>query len=325
MAQTHSGRTFNSAETCESLGCCMGKAMRRQSVLSLWLFGALLVVAGKGSIGFGANAPAGTSTNAAFAEHLARLKLPEGFTVVAQAPFVVIGDESPALVRARATNTVKWAVDKLKQDYFQRDPAEIIDIWLFRDRTSYTNHARLLFNDTPTTPFGYYSARHHALIMNISTGGGTLVHEIVHPFMSANFPECPAWFNEGLASLYEQSSEKEGHIHGKINWRFDGLEQAIKEGKALTFQQLTSMSDSQFYSGSNNTNYSDNYGQARYLCYYLQENGLLTRFYHKFVASVSHDPTGFDTLKNVLQEQDMEVFQKKWEKFVLALRQSDDW
>jgi len=28
-----------------------------------------------------------------------------------------------------------------------------------------------------------------------------LVHEIVHPFMRANFPECPAWFNEGLASL----------------------------------------------------------------------------------------------------------------------------
>ena len=24
--------------------------------------------------------------------------------------------------------------------------------------------------------------------MNISTGGGTLVHEIVHPFIEANFP-----------------------------------------------------------------------------------------------------------------------------------------
>jgi len=32
---------------------------------------------------------------------------------------------------------------------------EILDVWLFRKRTSYTNHARLLFNDTPPTPFGY--------------------------------------------------------------------------------------------------------------------------------------------------------------------------
>ena len=42
--------------------------------------------------------------------------------------------------------------------------------------------------------------------MNIATGGGTLVHEIVHPFMAANFEQCPSWFNEGLGSLYEQSA-----------------------------------------------------------------------------------------------------------------------
>ena len=131
------------------------------------------------------------------AEHLAQLKpaVPQGFTVIVQAPFVVIGDEAPEMVQQRATKTVKWAVDRLKQDYFQREPIEIIDIWLFRDRTSYTTYARLLFHDSPATPFGYYSTGHRALVMNISTGGGTLVHEIVHPFMRANFPECPAWFN----------------------------------------------------------------------------------------------------------------------------------
>ena len=46
--------------------------------------------------------------------------------------------------------------------------------------------------------------------MNIATGGGTLVHEIVHPFVEANFPGCPTWFNEGLGSLYEQSAERKG-------------------------------------------------------------------------------------------------------------------
>lgn len=49
------------------------------------------------------------ATNAAFAEHLARIqtRVPKGFTVVVQPPFVVIGDESPEKVRRRATNTVK--------------------------------------------------------------------------------------------------------------------------------------------------------------------------------------------------------------------------
>src|SRR5882762_8946442 len=103
-------------------------------------------------------------------------KVPPGFTVVPQPPFIVIGDESPDMVRQRATHTVKMTVDSLKQDYFTRDPQETIEIWLFKDSTSYTNHARLLFHDTPTSRFGYYSAADQALIMNIATGGGTLVH-----------------------------------------------------------------------------------------------------------------------------------------------------
>lgn len=161
--------------------------------------------------------------------------------------------------------------------------------------------------------------------MNISTGGGTLVHEIVHPFMRANFPACPAWFNEGLASLYEQASEQQGHIHGKLNWRFKGLEQAIKENRTMPFQKLTALNDREFYGGLNNTNYSEYYGQARYLCYYLQEKALLTKFYREFVANAKRDPTGFKTLQRVLGEADMVAFQKKWEKFVLALRKADDW
>src|ERR1051325_4037206 len=107
------------------------------------------------------------------------------------------GDEAAAMVNRRATRSVRWAVARLKKDFFPRDPEEIIDIWLFRDRQSYTNHTWQLFRETPSSPFGYYSEEKHALFMNIQTGGGTLVHEIVHPFVHANFPQCPAWFNEG--------------------------------------------------------------------------------------------------------------------------------
>ena len=109
-----------------------------------------------------------------------------------QKPFVVIGDEPQEAVQQRAEGTVKWAVDRLKQDFFPNDPSEILDIWLFKDAASYEKNTRLLFGDQPTTPYGYYSSRHKALIMNISTGGGTLVHEIVHPFMEANFPDVSA-------------------------------------------------------------------------------------------------------------------------------------
>ena len=261
------------------------------------------------------------AASGALQQHKSELEktLPAGFVLVIQPPFIVLGDESAEALRMHATHTVNWAVDKLKLDFFQKDPGEIIDIWLFRDNQSYTNHAWTLFHDVPTTRFGYYSAAHHALVMNIATGRGTLVHEIVHPFMRANFPNCPPWFDEGLASLYEKCREKDGHIQGMINWRLEGLVKAIREGKTISFEKLTALNAQDFYGNSNGANYSQYYGQARYLCYYLQEKGLLVKFYHQFVANARANPSGLSTLKNVLGEPHMDAFKKKWEAFVLAL------
>ena len=260
----------------------------------------------------------GSFSKAEFESHIAQLKkrLPsKEFSIVVQPPFVVVGDEPAEIVKWRADGTIKWAVDKLKQDYFTDDPKEILDIWLFKDAASYQKHTRLLFNDTPTTPYGYYSREEKALIMNIGTGGGTLVHEIVHPFMEANFPECPSWLNEGLGSLYEQCGEDDGHIYGYVNWRLPGLQKAIKAKQVAAFQTLMGMDRDTFYSDRSGVNYA----QSRYLCYYLQEKDLLVKFYKRFHAGHKDDPSGFLTLKAVLGESDMDQFKRKWERYVLAL------
>jgi hypothetical protein len=257
-------------------------------------------------------------TSADYAQQILALKqgLPEGFSVFVERPFVVVGNGDRADVKARCEGTVRWAVDYLKRDYFPRDPSEIITIWLFEDDASYRRYAKSIFGDDPDTPYGYYSPAHRALIMNISTGGGTLVHEIVHPFVRANFPKCPAWFNEGLGSLYEQSGERDGHIIGRTNWRLRGLQRAIKAGNVPTFEELTATTDAEFYGDDKGTNYA----QARYLCFYLQEQGKLREFYHAFVANQQVDPTGYQTLAKTLGENDMAAFQKTWEKFVMGLR-----
>ena len=262
-------------------------------------------------------------TNADYAQHIMQLKkklkkkLPDnGFQIVLQKPFVVVGDESAERVRQRATGTIKWAVDRIKRDYFSKDPDEIIDIWLFKDKDSYDTYNQELFGREPTTPFGYYSAQHTALVMNISTGGGTLVHEIVHPFVAANFPACPAWFNEGLASLYEQCRDRRGHIWGDTNWRLAGLQKAIEREEMPSFKTLCSTTTSEFYNQDGGTHYA----QARYLCHYLQEKGLLVTYYHEFRRSAKDDPTGHQTLRRVLGERDMVAFQQTWEAYVMTLR-----
>jgi hypothetical protein len=249
-------------------------------------------------------APEGSSPD--YEQHVKALKekVPEGFTIVIQEPFVVIGDESPAKVRSRAVDTVKWAVDRLKKMYFEKDPDHIIDIWLFKNSHSYEKYSKEIFNIEPDTPFGFSSPGDHALIMNIATGGGTLVHEIVHPFIASNFPGCPAWFNEGLGSLYEGCTGKGNEITGLLNWRLPSLQEAVKRDRIMSFKEFTAVSTYRFY----RENPGMNYAQARYLCYYLQQKGLLKTFYHRFRANFAKDPTGFETLKEVLGESDMDAF-----------------
>ena len=118
--------------------------------------------------------PEGELTDADFAQHIRKLKkmLPEGFHIVIQKPFVVVGDEEKAKVERRADGTVRWSVDGLKELYFTKDPDHIINVWLFKDKESYQKHAWELLGDRPSTPYGYYSPRRKALVMNISTAEG---------------------------------------------------------------------------------------------------------------------------------------------------------
>ena len=282
-----------------------------------WLVIRMRLEAGRLSVG----TPAAGLTRADFAQHMMGLKsrVPRGFIVVVQPPFVVIGDEAPAVVRRRAEKTVKWLCDQIRALYFRKDPPAIYDIWLFRDKESYRKYAKELFDDEPSTPFGYFSRANGALVMNIATGGGTLCHEIVHAFVASNFPDCPAWFNEGLASLYEQCSERNGRTVGLTNWRLAGLKKEIHAGTLPSFRDLLTTTTHQFYNASGGSNYA----QARYLCYYLQERGLLVKYYHAFVKNAEADPSGYETLKQLLSIADddgMTAFQRRWEQWVLKLR-----
>ena len=94
------------------------------------------------------------------------------------------------------------------------------------------------------------------------------------------------------------------------------LQRAIRAKTVPSFAELTGADAGRFYDEGRGTNYA----QARYLLYYLQERGLLVRFYRQARAAKSHDPSGYATLQAVLGERDMAAFQARWEAWVLRLR-----
>ena len=264
--------------------------------------------------------PARKLTDADFARHIERLRKENGalgkLTYVVEKPFVIAGDEAPAVVRKRAESTVRWAVRQFRKLYFPNDPDRIITIYLFGSRRSYEAGCKALTGEAPTTPFGFYSPSTARMVMNIATGGGTLVHELFHAFIPTNFPRCPTWINEGMASLYEQSSERNGTIVGLTNWRLAGLQRAIRARAAGSFQALAAMTAGQFYGDDRGVNYA----QARYLFYYLQEKGLLAEFYRRARKDIAKDPTGYAALLAVLKTTDEGEFRKTWERFCMGLR-----
>jgi hypothetical protein len=249
---------------------------------------------------------------AALRERLAAKQLHA--TIRFEEPFVVVGDGSDEAL-AHDARTVRWAADHLEADFFATRPTKILDIYLFHDAASYERGVVALTGEAPTTPYGFYSKANGGLFMNIATGGGTLVHEIVHPYVEADFPNAPPWLNEGLGSLFEQSAEKDGHIIGLTNWRLAGLQQAIDRGDVMSFQALTHLDTDAFYGDEKGVNYAE----SRYLLYYLQQHDLLHAFYRSFRATRAKDPSGYGALVATLGERDMNDFTSRWTAYVKQL------
>ena len=84
-----------------------------------------------------------------------------------------------------------------------------------------------------------------------------------------------------------------------------------------TFEWLMVTELERFYErGDQGTNYA----MARYLCYFLQEQGLLRQFYKELRRNRADDPGGYETLQKILGRTDMKAFQKEWEQWALELR-----
>jgi hypothetical protein len=231
--------------------------------------------------------------------------------------FVATNDTLPRFVEYKATVTRVFRY--LYEDYFTRKPEKPIRVYLFRDKSSYDSYCRANYEKPPQTPYGFYMARERKMVMNISTGTGTLAHELIHPLLAEDFNGVPSWFNEGFASLFEQSGERGGKMAGFVNWRLPKLKQLLKINRAMPLADLLKTTTEQFYGEDDR---GIHYAMARYLCLYLQEQGLLIKFYTEFRSTAKDDPTGAAALKTVTGKTPAEL-EPAWRDWVLGLNYKD--
>ncbi len=257
-----------------------------------------------------------------------RPRLGEECHAIVRSPFVIAGDLSEDNLAAWHRRTIAPAAEAIANCYTKTAPSEPITILLFAEEKSYRRYAEKLFADRGVSVYGYYKPSLRTMVMNISTGGGTLVHELTHALVDFDFPGIPDWFNEGLASLHEQCRFRSGtpgaddagrpgpYIEGLMNWRLPALQKAIAEGRLRPLEELIGSDD--FRGRLEGLNYA----QARYFCLYLQEQGLLRKFYHAFRDERKTDRLGLKTAKAMFPDQTWDELNLAFRRWAAALKHS---
>jgi hypothetical protein len=220
-------------------------------------------------------------------------------TITLHGPFAVVGDITPRELREALSLLDR--VDEAMQTQFEMKPLSgRYRLYLWKSEESYGEYCKKAFGEEPISPFGFFTG--DQLVMNYRTGGGTLVHELVHAYLDENVKEVPTWFNEGLASLYERSSSGKGEIRGYPNWRLPILQKAIKRKETVPLATLLSLTPAQFQGEGRGLHYAE----ARYLLYHLQEEGRLPALFKAMRdRRIAEDPVGEEAL-SALSGEDLE-------------------
>ncbi len=222
-------------------------------------------------------------------------KLSDDFIVRDFSYFVIASNLSETETEKILHNTINKAVECFYNDYLNALPTEATTIFLFKDDKTYRYWAKTLYEDDDLSRFGYYKPAEKTMLMNINTGTGTLVHEMTHALVRYDFPDIPSWFNEGLGSLYERCSLNNKTIIGYVNWRLPALQEVLNDKSYTSIENLMKTDWDGFYGKRSDVNYA----QARYLCMYLQELGLLKEYYKLFRDKYNQDNTGIKQIEYI--------------------------
>jgi hypothetical protein len=263
-------------------------------------------------------APEPSALERAFGESCARLRAAFGPAgrVERRGPFAIGAPDDPDLWRRFVDGTLLGSAERLHAQLFPTRPTGPIEVYLFHGAEAYREGARALTGRAPTTPYGFYESQAKRLILDLATGGGTLVHELVHALVDADCPQLPAWINEGLGSLFEACRFEDRRLVGSSNWRLPVLRRAWEAGDwEPSLAELPTLDDATFYGALS----SRHYALARHAMFFLQERGALERFVASYRAQKPADASGKRALETALDGA-LEEHEEEFRRFVRTLR-----
>ncbi|MFQ5730811.1 MAG: hypothetical protein ACE5KM_02530 [Planctomycetaceae bacterium] len=231
-----------------------------------------------------------------------KAKLGPEFPIVVGAPYVLAGDISRRRLDGLLHDFVRPIDRALHTCYFDRRPTEPIVILALSDDAAYHKYARLFDGKSRARYSGYYRRGDRRIVLNLATGHGTLAHELTHALAAFDAPHLPEWFDEGLASLHEESrfSDDGLRLVGRPNWRGNYLKAALSGGRLPSLRALVQTRNIR------GDREAVLYALSRYFCLYLQHRQLLAHYYRKLKRNADTDPTGRTALRELLHAETLD-------------------
>lgn len=238
-------------------------------------------------------------------------RLPKTWTLVVATPYV-LGTNAPADELDRwYRDIILPTAQALQVDYFDAVPSEPITILIATTDAEYADCASRFGHRGRTEYAGIYSRADRRVMLNVSTGEGTVAHELTHALAHLDFPAMPQWFDEGLASLHEDSEFSADGLQliGLDNWRGDLLRERYQQGKLPPLENFLTR---EFGS----TDAALDYALARSLCLFLQQRGRLSAFYRKSRAQAEIDPTAGWSLAAIFGQADLTDVEQEFHRWI---------
>jgi len=147
-------------------------------------------------------------------------------------------------------------------------------------------------------------------------------HEYTHALHNADMQplgqEHPIWIVEGFACLFESSIVKDGKATGISNYRLGELKQYLKGRNYIEWSELMQMDGGAYMTSSELC-----YAESQYILYYLQEKGLLEKWYKEYKTNYKDDQSGVKAIEKTLGGKLSEI-ETEWKEWIKNLPNPPD-
>jgi hypothetical protein len=243
------------------------------------------------------------------------------FAVLVRTPWVLASDLDADTLQRKYEQVFEPAWRAMADAYFQSPPDKPITVLLFSTEACYRRWAERLFVDRHVSRFGYYKPGRRTILVNVSEGEGPLLHELTHALMACDLPDAPPWFEEGLAALHETSRLEAGphgpRLKGLANWRLDALRREVARERLRSLDWLRSVRS---LAGPDE---AVCYAYARYVCMFLQDEGILGQYYQRLRVHRGEDKCGEQAWYEVFPQANRSDLDARFRRWLLSLPRED--